>query len=151
MQLESILGAGYLSPATVTSAYAKQEENSSSIPSSWQSDTVSISAEARAAAQRTGSVEDKKEEEDAATAFSDYMKKVRGEDGGASSGDPEEQIKALEEKIKKLSSQMEQVASETGLSESSKEAKMEAIHAEIGQLTAQIAELKGQMAKSGSA
>ncbi len=79
------------------------------------------------------------------------MKKAKGQDASASSGTPEEQIKALQERIKKLSSHLDQFAIDYGVSESSMQAKMEAISAEISQCVSQIAELQAQLAKSESA
>ena len=43
MFLDGILNTGYTSPASATSAYKKQnEETSTSLPRSWGSDTVSV-------------------------------------------------------------------------------------------------------------
>ncbi len=144
MQLEGILGLGYTEPVKTVTSGDKREENAS-VPLSWQNDTVSISDAAKAA-QQAASAEDEQQEDDPAAMFSDYMKKARGQDGGASSGDPEEQIKALQEKLQKLTSQMEQTAKEDGTPDSAKSSKMEAISAEINQVISQIAELQAQVA-----
>ena len=146
MFLDGILNTGYTSPASATSAYKKQnEETSTPLPRSWGSDTVSFSAEA-VAARQAEAASNQEEKDDPTAAFSKYMREARGEES-STAGDPAAQLEKLKERLKKLAEQKSQIATEEGTPEATKQSKMEALDAEMNQVISQIAELTTQIAE----
>ena len=157
MYLEEVISSGQTNIINrATQSRYKQEEESSSTPFSWGSDTITISDEARAAMQQAsaGSDQDTEnsasdEKSEAAQKFSDYMDKKTGKK--SDSGSPEEQIEALKAKLKTLQSQLSQVASNTGSSDAAKESQMQNLNAQISTVQAQIDELTKMMTESADA
>ena len=87
----------YVSSLTRKSDKDNDAESSISSPLSWGADTVSISAEARAAQQAASTADqntgesEEEGEEDATAAFSEFMAKAKG---AKVASDPSEQIEA---------------------------------------------------------
>ena len=134
-----------------------EEKTSSSSP---KADTVSISAEARAAyensmatvqqSEQNKQSESGDEADDPTKAFSDYMNKAKGNVSDSSGGGSvEEQIAKLKQKLETLQQKLGKVASDDSLSEEVKNSQMQVINAEMQQVMGQIAELMGQLMKEG--
>ncbi|GAB6059299.1 hypothetical protein JCM31598_24160 [Desulfonatronum parangueonense] len=122
-------------------ANAAQEQSGG--PTSWGSDTVTISPEARGV-QRTQKTDDETDDDNTAVkAFKAYMDKARGV-GDSSGNSP---IEALKARLKDLENKLDSIAASPTMQEQTKNSMIQAIQAEITQVTAQIAELEAQAAE----
>lgn len=158
MYIQDILSteqSEYVSSLTKKSDKDNDAESSISSPLSWGADTVSISAEARAAQQSAAAGDQNKGqsqegseeegEEDATAAFGEFMAKAKG---AKAASDPSEQIEALKSKLVQLQNKKAQILSSQGLGEEAKQSQASAIDGQINQIMSLIAELETQMSQA---
>ena len=155
MYIQDILSteqSEYVSSLTRKSDKDNDAESSISSPLSWGADTVSISAEARAAQQAAATGDqntdesEEEGEEDATAAFSDFLAKAKG---AKVASDPSEQLEALKSKLTQLQSKKAQILASQELPDETKESQASAIDGQINQIIALIAELETQLAQQG--
>lgn len=133
----------------------QEEEQQSSVPASWGADKVTISPEARAAAQaeaankeRSGNTENGEQKSDAegksaTEKFSAYMSGSRSKARG---GSPEERIAGLKEKLQGLQGEMRKAASQDPpTAQSQNSVKM--LNSQMDSIMSQIAKLEAQLAE----
>lgn len=109
-----------------------------SLPASWGSDVVSISAEARAAL--AGAAEQADQTSGTREAFTNYMNKARNQAQEEESGDKLEQLR---KKLKELRNRLAQVMTGKNTGDSN-DGLVKALNSQIREVAAQIAELTAQ-------
>lgn len=121
-------------------AKPEPEEAASGLPRSWGSDTVSISAEARAMQEGANGAREDGLGTSAADEFKAYMEKKRSRAQGVE--DIEELIKELEEKAAAISQKIAEIARNKTIPEAVREAQIRSLNNQLQVLQTQLGELK---------
>lgn len=145
MLLQAILDKGIYaaeqSGASERATRAGRDEGGS-LPASWGSDVVSISAEARAAlaGAARGGAEQADQTSGTREAFTNYMNRARNQAQEEESGDKLEQLR---KKLKELRNRLAQVMTGKNTGDSN-DGLVKALNSQIREVAAQIAELTAQ-------
>lgn len=155
MRLDEIYGSAIngVDPELLAGVRKSRSEadNARSGPSSWGSDSVTISPEARAAAEAQVEAQKKdssQEEPGTAEEFAAYMDKARGRTGGGGGGS-EDQLTNLKNKLKELQNQLVQMAADPNPKPGHSQ-KIDNLISQIESVSTQIAELEAQLAEESA-
>lgn len=148
MQISTIISGLLQQPESINGSNRKAQQEAESPPYSWGSDTVSISAEARAAAAQAAGQESEEDNGESGASkasedFSAYMTKKRSK---VQSGSSQDRLEALRSQLESLQSQVVQVAS-SDKSGAEKSSRMETLNSQIRAVEMQIDELSGAAAE----